>query len=196
MDGTSFLLRGNYQRRPNAIARCASEALKRGYRVMGIQHGGWCASGPRAQLTYAKYGKSSKCKNGKGGPWANDVYRISGEFCLQIIVRGKFETGNRLIELGNFSLERLGHTLHWSEEEMFNTRLGIADFAILMRPNKAKQTVQGCHSSRVIRLCACVWTHHGAGVRVTTPGLKAFFRSNDFRFPNITLLVDNKTAHH
>ena len=113
MDGTSFLLRGNYQRRPNAIARCASEALKRGYRVMGIQHGGWCASGPRAQLTYAKYGKSNKCRNGKGGPWANDVYRISGEFCLQILVQGKFKTSNRLIELGNLSLETFGHTLHW-----------------------------------------------------------------------------------
>ena len=78
LDGSSPLLRGNYQRRRNAIAKCVAEAMKRGYRMIGIQHGGWCASGPRAQKTFAKYGRSNRCRNGKGGPWANDVYRISG----------------------------------------------------------------------------------------------------------------------
>ena len=47
--------------------------------MFGVQDGGWCASGPRAQFTYAKYGRSNKCRNGKGGPWANSVYRLIGK---------------------------------------------------------------------------------------------------------------------
>ena len=27
---------------------------------------------------YKKYGKATNCRNGKGGGWANDVYRITG----------------------------------------------------------------------------------------------------------------------
>ena len=30
-------------------------------------------------MTYRKYGRSNRCRNGKGGPWANDVYIISGK---------------------------------------------------------------------------------------------------------------------
>lgn len=78
MDGRSVLLRGNYQRRPLAIRKCALVAAARGYKWFGIQHGGWCATGPHAGRTYAKYGRSNRCRNGKGGPWANDVYRIAG----------------------------------------------------------------------------------------------------------------------
>ena len=26
--------------------------------------------------SYKKYGKSNKCKNGMGGPWANSVYEL------------------------------------------------------------------------------------------------------------------------
>ncbi|XP_015775212.1 PREDICTED: uncharacterized protein LOC107353382, partial [Acropora digitifera] len=78
LDGKSLLLRGNYKRRRFAIQKCAYAALKRGYRMFGVQDGGWCASGPRARYTFAKYGRSRRCRNGKGGPWANDVYRISG----------------------------------------------------------------------------------------------------------------------
>ena len=78
LDGRSLLLKGNYKRRRFAIEKCAYAALKRGYRMFGVQDGGWCASGPRARYTFAKYGRSKRCRNGKGGPWANDVYRISG----------------------------------------------------------------------------------------------------------------------
>ena len=73
------MLRGNYKRRRKAIEKCAYEAVKRGYQFIGIQDGGWCASGPRAHKTFVKYGRSNRCRNGKGGPWANDVYRIIGE---------------------------------------------------------------------------------------------------------------------
>ena len=80
LDGRSRLLRGNYQRRANPIEKCAAESIKRGFYFMGLQNGGWCASGPRAQYTFAKYGRSNRCKNGKGGPWANDVYRVVGVY--------------------------------------------------------------------------------------------------------------------
>ena len=82
LDGKLLLVRGNYQRRKKAIAKCALAASRFGFRVFGVQHGGWCASDPRAFRTYAKYGRSNRCRNGKGGPWANDVYRISGLLCF------------------------------------------------------------------------------------------------------------------
>ena len=83
LDGRSRFLRGNYQRRRYAIQKCSLEAAKRGYSVFGVQNGGWCASGPQAHRTFAKYGRSNRCRNGKGGPWANDVYRITGlEMCF------------------------------------------------------------------------------------------------------------------
>ena len=91
LDGKSRLLRGNYQRRRFAIEKCVLESAKRGYRVFGVQNGGWCASGPHAHKTYAKYGRSNRCRNGKGGPWANDVYLISGLIaCFLNSFNGRF----------------------------------------------------------------------------------------------------------
>ena len=78
LDGKSPLLKGNYQRRKTAIEKCAYTAIRYGYAVFGVQNGGQCFSGPRAHRTYAKYGRSNRCRNGKGGPWANDVYRVIG----------------------------------------------------------------------------------------------------------------------
>ena len=78
LEGRSRLLKGSYRRRRNAIKKCALAAYKRGYRMFAIQHGGWCASARRAHLTYRRYGKSNRCRNGKGGPWANDVYVLRG----------------------------------------------------------------------------------------------------------------------
>lgn len=78
LEGKSPLLKGHYRRRRYAIQKCALAAQKRGYRVFAIQHQGWCASTKYAYRTYGKYGKSRKCRNGKGGPWANDVYVLKG----------------------------------------------------------------------------------------------------------------------
>ena len=47
--------------------------------MFAVQHGGWCASTKRAHLTYGRYGRSNRCRNGKGGPWANDVYVLKGK---------------------------------------------------------------------------------------------------------------------
>ena len=84
-------MRGFYRRRSDAIAKCALEAAKRRYRAFAVQHQGWCATGPRAHLTYRKYGRSNQCRNGKGGPWANDVYFVSGRFKkMNTIVLNRF----------------------------------------------------------------------------------------------------------
>ena len=48
--------------------------------MFGVQNGGWCASGPAAKQTYKKYGESSACRQGEGGPGANDVYEIGGQW--------------------------------------------------------------------------------------------------------------------
>ena len=86
MDGRSSLLRGNYKLRRNAIKLCALTAASQRYAVFGVQDGGWCASGPQAHRTFARYGKSNRCRNGKGGPWANDVYRVSGNWFAQVVI--------------------------------------------------------------------------------------------------------------
>ena len=78
LEGRSRLLKGHYRRRRYAIQKCALAAQKRGYRVFAVQHQGWCASTKYAYRTYGKYGKSNRCRKGKGGPWANDVYVLKG----------------------------------------------------------------------------------------------------------------------
>ena len=78
LEGKSKLLQGNYKRRKIAIRKCAMVAVNRGYNTFSVQDGGQCFSGPRAQYTFAKYGRSNRCRGGKGGPWANDVYRLTG----------------------------------------------------------------------------------------------------------------------
>ena len=54
--------------------------------MFGIQDGGFCATSATAHETYNKYGESQDCKSdGKGGPWANQVYRFperKGKFML------------------------------------------------------------------------------------------------------------------
>ncbi|CAH3194780.1 unnamed protein product, partial [Porites evermanni] len=80
LEGKSRLLRGGYRRRRHAIEKCALAAIRRGWRVFAVQHQGWCASSRTAHLTYRKYGTSNRCRNGKGGPWANDVYVLRGKY--------------------------------------------------------------------------------------------------------------------
>ena len=80
LDGKLGLVRGNYRARKDAIIKCAAVAALKHFRVFGIQHGGWCASSATAHKTYGKYGRSNACRNWKGGPWANDVYRLKGRF--------------------------------------------------------------------------------------------------------------------
>ena len=85
VDGRYPIVRGYYRRRKEAIQKCGAVALMRGYRAFAVQHQGWCATGPRAHVTYRKYGRSNRCRNGKGGPWANDVYVVSGKCIFDLI---------------------------------------------------------------------------------------------------------------
>ena len=44
--------------------------------IFAVQNGGWCAAANNMN-GYRRYGKATNCRNGKGGAWANDVYRIT-----------------------------------------------------------------------------------------------------------------------
>ena len=60
--------------------------------VFAIQNGGACLGGPTAGQVFNQFGESSSCKEGKGGLFVNDVYRLtdSGELFKRIdISRGQ-----------------------------------------------------------------------------------------------------------
>lgn len=94
LDGRSRLLKGNYKRRWDAVRKCALASAMRRYHVFAVQDGGWCVSARRAHITFGKYGKTNKCRNGKGGPWANSVYVLRGvytsEFLGTLVLQGNF----------------------------------------------------------------------------------------------------------
>jgi hypothetical protein len=74
-EGTDIRLDGEYKKRQDPINKCFQVAKSKGHKIFAIQDGGWCAS--TADLgSYNKYGNANECADGKGGPWANDVYKI------------------------------------------------------------------------------------------------------------------------
>ncbi|XP_039257688.2 uncharacterized protein LOC120334273 isoform X2 [Styela clava] len=76
-DGQYTILKDNYKKRTKPIKKCARIAAKKGFKVFALQDGGMCFTGRNAHLNYKKYGKSKAClKGGKGGPLANQVYRL------------------------------------------------------------------------------------------------------------------------
>ena len=89
------LLDGRYENRENAINKCYEAALFFGYDVFAVQNGGWCGSSATAKQAYQYYGKSSKCKqDGKGGPWANEVYQIVARKGIIVSEHSKETTKN------------------------------------------------------------------------------------------------------
>ncbi len=77
LKGQDHLLDGNYKSRKRAIAKCILVGKGRGYAVVGIQDGGMCV-GSTTLRAFNKYGISHDCKSdGKGGPWANEVYVLT-----------------------------------------------------------------------------------------------------------------------
>lgn len=62
---------------PDAIQQCYEQTKQRGFKAFGLQKGGKCYSGRRALKRFNKYNTSSNCKNGVGGPSANDVYFVN-----------------------------------------------------------------------------------------------------------------------
>ncbi|XP_048589005.1 uncharacterized protein LOC5518116 isoform X2 [Nematostella vectensis] len=77
LEGAETTLMDTYDMRPKPIDTCANAASKHGYKVFAIQRGGVCLSGPHAEETFNKFGESSDCKDGRGGKFANDVYRLN-----------------------------------------------------------------------------------------------------------------------
>ena len=72
-----FLFSYDYKAIKQAIQKCAIFAKLQGYKVFAVQDGGQCRTSATAHNTYNKYGESQDCKSdGKGGPWANQVYRL------------------------------------------------------------------------------------------------------------------------
>ena len=58
--------------------------------MFAVQQGGACFSGPDAATTYQEYGRSMNCEeDGEGGPWANQVFNITGRFITRFIT-GRF----------------------------------------------------------------------------------------------------------
>ena len=78
LEGTDSVLDGAYSSRVNPIAKCAVAAMRKGYNMFAVQDGGWCAASSTVPQRFDKYGKSTACKgDGKGGPWANNVYVVN-----------------------------------------------------------------------------------------------------------------------
>ena len=75
LEGKDSILDGSYRARKNPISKCAVAAMRIGYSMFGVQHGGWCVASATAPKTFDKYGKSTACgSDGEGGGWANQVY--------------------------------------------------------------------------------------------------------------------------
>ncbi|XP_047129386.1 uncharacterized protein LOC105845100 isoform X2 [Hydra vulgaris] len=65
-----------YHKRTDPLSYCYKTASNYGYRIFALQNGGQCFAGNNA--SYQKFGVSNKCySNGRGGPYANEVYTIS-----------------------------------------------------------------------------------------------------------------------
>ena len=72
-----MILDDHYKKRTDAIKKCYFATIKLGFNTFAIQDGGQCLSSNTADVKYNKYGSSSDCgSDNKGGPMANDVYKI------------------------------------------------------------------------------------------------------------------------
>ena len=79
LERSDVLLEDSYSQRNDAIRKCALAARVRGYQTFALQDGGMCVGSLDANETFGKYGRSQDCRNdGKGGPWANQVYNLTG----------------------------------------------------------------------------------------------------------------------
>ena len=79
LEGTRSWVNGPYQHRSDAIRRCAAaaEAVHGEGAVFALQDDGYCTGAPSGKLGFSRYGRSDACAaTGKGGPWANEVYRL------------------------------------------------------------------------------------------------------------------------
>ncbi|XP_019614540.1 PREDICTED: uncharacterized protein LOC109462428 isoform X1 [Branchiostoma belcheri] len=98
LEGSDSRLDGSYQNRQNAIEKCYQAAKERGFTYFAVQNGGWCASSAIAGETYQKFGRSTTCgADGEGGPWGNQVYKITDALPKIVSLGCWKDTGNRAI---------------------------------------------------------------------------------------------------
>ncbi|XP_029184845.2 endo-1,4-beta-xylanase 3-like isoform X1 [Acropora millepora] len=64
--------------RLSQIDQCAKSAIERGIPVFGIRNNSVCVGSVHASFTYTRYGPSTQCYNGTGGPTSVDVYGFDG----------------------------------------------------------------------------------------------------------------------
>ncbi|XP_047142347.1 uncharacterized protein LOC101236314 isoform X1 [Hydra vulgaris] len=67
-------LTGPYNKRKNAVEKCARVAIDHGFTIFAVQDGGKCLSGANTVKKFDMYGPSNLCRDGKGGLWSNNVY--------------------------------------------------------------------------------------------------------------------------
>ena len=60
-----------------AVDQCYQKALRLGNHYFAVQYNTQCFTSGDAGKTYDKYGRASGCSNGRGGSWAQSVYRIN-----------------------------------------------------------------------------------------------------------------------
>ena len=68
----------------NVVDRCYNKAKRLGYKFFAVQYlykyeqyrRYECYTSSDAGQTYAKYGRTTGCKDGKGGSWMMNVYKI------------------------------------------------------------------------------------------------------------------------
>ena len=58
----AMLFESDYQKRSNALMKCAEAALDNNFTIFSLENGGQCFSGKDADKTYMKYGVSYTCK--------------------------------------------------------------------------------------------------------------------------------------
>ena len=89
LDSTRFTHLGCFRDRPRraiagriywfrpheAIQKCFELAKRLGNTVFSVQYNSQCFTHATAENTYARYGRATGCRNGRGGGWRNDVYK-------------------------------------------------------------------------------------------------------------------------
>ena len=61
-----------------SLRKCYERAVKEGNTHFSVQYGTECYTDRNAGSTYAKYGKTTGCKNGRGESWIMNVYEVVG----------------------------------------------------------------------------------------------------------------------
>ena len=73
--------------RDNTVDQCYKRAKGLGHKFFAVQIGIECYTSSDAGQTYAKYGRTTGCKDGKGGSWMMNVYEISKSDKVFVLVK-------------------------------------------------------------------------------------------------------------